>query len=87
MKTDGPWDHNGECRFCDEPAMHRADCSWLLKLEAKAATADEALAGLVTRLAELETDVKRYRRRIVELKATVATLTEMVNKPTIEDQT
>lgn len=28
-----PFDHNGECRFCDEPAGHAADCSWLLRLQ------------------------------------------------------
>jgi chromosome segregation ATPase len=25
-----PFDHNGECRHCDEPGMHRADCPWLV---------------------------------------------------------
>jgi hypothetical protein len=34
MPTEQPFDHNGECRFCDELGMHRADCSWLLKLQA-----------------------------------------------------
>jgi Skp family chaperone for outer membrane proteins len=28
--ADDPFDHNGECRFCDELGMHRADCPWLL---------------------------------------------------------
>jgi hypothetical protein len=33
--TDDPFDHNGECKFCDEQAMHRADCPWLLQLIAE----------------------------------------------------
>lgn len=32
---ESPWDHNAECRYCDEQGMHRADCSWLVALEAK----------------------------------------------------
>jgi hypothetical protein len=32
---DQPFDHNGECTFCDEPGMHRADCPWLLQLLAE----------------------------------------------------
>lgn len=27
-----PWDHNGECRYCDEQGMHRADCTWLVEM-------------------------------------------------------
>ena len=27
-----PFDHNGECRYCDEQAMHAADCPWLDRL-------------------------------------------------------
>jgi hypothetical protein len=26
-----PFDHNGECRYCDELGMHRADCAWLVE--------------------------------------------------------
>jgi regulator of replication initiation timing len=33
-----PWDHNGECTFCDELGAHAADCSWLLALEAEVET-------------------------------------------------
>jgi len=29
---DQPFDHNAECRFCDEQAAHAADCPWLLQL-------------------------------------------------------
>lgn len=32
MSSDNPFDHNAECRFCDEQAMHRADCPWLVDL-------------------------------------------------------
>lgn len=24
-----PFDHNGECRFCDEPGAHADDCAWV----------------------------------------------------------
>jgi hypothetical protein len=34
MAGESPFDHNGECRYCDELGMHRADCSWLLQLQA-----------------------------------------------------
>lgn len=30
--VDNPWDHNGECRFCDEQAMHTAECPWVAAL-------------------------------------------------------
>jgi hypothetical protein len=30
-----PFDHNGECRYCDELGMHRADCPWLLEVLAE----------------------------------------------------
>src|SRR5262245_47487939 len=26
---DNPFDHNAECRFCDEQAGHAGDCPWL----------------------------------------------------------
>lgn len=26
-----PFDHNGECIYCDEFEMHRPNCPWLLK--------------------------------------------------------
>jgi len=29
--SEQPFDHNGECTFCDEQAAHRADCPWLLE--------------------------------------------------------
>lgn len=29
---ENPFDHNAECRYCDEQAAHRADCPWLLEL-------------------------------------------------------
>lgn len=24
-----PWDHNAECRFCDEQGVHAVDCPWI----------------------------------------------------------
>lgn len=29
LGMENPWDHNAECRYCDEQGMHRADCAWL----------------------------------------------------------
>lgn len=30
--SQSPFDHNVECRYCDEQAAHRADCPWLVAL-------------------------------------------------------
>lgn len=38
-----PFDANAECRYCDEQAMHRADCEWLLNLIAACEDVTEKL--------------------------------------------
>lgn len=43
---ENPWDHNVECRFCDEQAAHAADCPWLLRLEARVAELEAEVALL-----------------------------------------
>jgi len=44
--TDDPFDHNAECRFCDEQGAHRADCEWLLRLQADVVRLEEAATAL-----------------------------------------
>ena len=40
-----PWDHNGECTYCDEQGMHRADFPWLLRLIAEVERLHAALGA------------------------------------------
>jgi hypothetical protein len=56
-----PFDHNGECRFCDELGYHRADCSWLLQLMREHAMWSAGSEELAKRIDELEAENKKLR--------------------------
>ena len=60
--TTTPWDHNGECTFCDELGMHRADCPWLLALIAERDRLREIVAAHETELADLQVAYQRALR-------------------------
>jgi hypothetical protein len=49
MAVENPFDHSAECRYCDEQAMHAADCRWLLGVVAGA----ERLHAIIRRAKEL----------------------------------
>jgi NAD(P)-dependent dehydrogenase (short-subunit alcohol dehydrogenase family) len=82
MPLESPWDHNAECRYCDEQAAHAADCSWLVKLEAQLPATEEELrkanatilaqagniGGLRREVDEQRLDAERERvaRRVVD---------------------
>jgi hypothetical protein len=53
--SDDPFDHNAECTFCDEQAMHRADCPWLLRLIAD----QDTLATTIRNMSNFADALKR----------------------------
>jgi hypothetical protein len=66
-----PFDHNGECRYCDELGMHRADCAWLLEMVADHARLQKAAAmlavgtdDLAVAFDEQQTEIERLRARL-----------------------
>jgi hypothetical protein len=65
--VESPWDHNAECRYCDEQGMHRADCSWLMALEARVASLE----------AELQTANELANQIQLRLKEQLAALREL----------
>jgi hypothetical protein len=64
--TDDPFDHNGECRYCDELGYHRADCSWLLQLIREHALWSAGSEELAKRVDALETENKQLRADYTE---------------------
>ena len=75
-----PFDHNAECRFCDEQAMHRADCPWLMALEAKVAELDAQLLALREHLAaERRCDVFGHAQLAEVVRDYAAKLQLLVN--------
>jgi hypothetical protein len=69
-----PFDHNGECTFCDELAGHRADCSWLLDLIADHARLQQAAARLAVGTDDLTLVFEAQQAEIERLRAEVARL-------------
>jgi hypothetical protein len=53
VASDQPFDHNAECRFCDEQGMHAIDCPWLLGLIAKVDSQEEVIRNQLRNLGEL----------------------------------
>lgn len=77
--SDDPFDHNGECRFCDELGMHRADCKWLLQLIAEVERLRRELAAAVDatetnwRLkCETQAEIERLREALLDLEQHMA---------------
>jgi hypothetical protein len=73
--ADNPFDHNLECRYCDEQAAHRIDCPWFLQLVQEHAFWSSGAQELAARVDQLEAenaalrlDAERERtaRRIVD---------------------
>jgi hypothetical protein len=71
---DDPFDHNGECRYCDELGMHRADCSWLLQLMQEHAVFAAGAEELAARIDALETENKGLREALLALQLEVELL-------------
>jgi len=67
--SDDPFDHNGECRFCDEQGMHRADCPWLLELQRENAQMRNLLAAAQRRRERLESIVSKLKDRLAVARA------------------
>jgi len=67
MAIEQPLDHNAECRYCDEQAMHRVDCPWLIALIATVDTADLKVRTARARIAELEADKAALELLVKEL--------------------
>jgi hypothetical protein len=59
LTLENPFDHNVECRFCDEQAGHRADCGWLL--------------SLVQGWDELQAENARLERKVVDQEQVLTT--------------
>jgi hypothetical protein len=72
--SDDPFDHNGECRYCDELGMHRADCSWLLQLMQEHAVFAAGAEELAARIDALETENKGLREALLALQLEVELL-------------
>jgi hypothetical protein len=67
MSGDGdPFDHNAECRFCDEQAGHRADCPWLLALQQCVQAKDEELVKANEKVEEAREAARSYAAEVVE---------------------
>lgn len=70
MTIDQPFDHNSECRFCDELGGHTAGCPWLLeRLEELRQLRDrlQSFAGL-DRIDLLEAEVEALRAEVERLR-------------------
>jgi hypothetical protein len=62
MMDRNPWDHNAECRYCDEQGMHRADCEWLIDVLEQAENYQLLLAIM---------GVTDYKAAVLKWKATL----------------
>lgn len=43
-----PWDHNGECKYCDEQGYHHMDCPWVQGLITEIGRKSAAIEALTS---------------------------------------
>jgi len=69
MAIEQPFDHNAECRYCDEQAMHRADCTWLVETLKKGEHFQRVAAALERELVAATQKIEALELLVTELLA------------------
>jgi cell division protein FtsB len=80
VSDEQPFDHNGECRYCDELGMHRADCAWLLEMVADHARLQKAAAMLAVGTDDLAVAFDEQQTEIEQLRAQLDAAKDEIEK-------
>jgi ferritin len=78
MPIENPFDHNVECRYCDEQAAHAADCPWLEKLLAHVVDQEQVITNQLRTLGELRATLDATSQQLQQREFQVLTLCSLV---------